>query len=214
MYAPTTRPYLKRLTGMIVGLAFITYGCQRPLPKPTAFSHADNVQEKIAGQLLLKQEWQDKRGAHVAVFATEETSDNSVWLTIEHHLAAGTKLSRLHRIRDGVKACFADNVTSLLQPSVTLDDHDGDGNKALSFIYYRGCVSDVSPYDAVLLILDGERQYRVEGRVPFEFDPSTHSDEFLIDSGVESWPSVFREHAKALWARHAKSVYSNREGLK
>ena len=113
-----------------------------------------------------------------------------------------------------MKACFADNVTSLLQPSVTLEDHDGDGNKALSFIYYRGCVSDVSPYDAVLLILDGERQYRVEGRVPFEFDPSTHSDEFLIDSGVGSWPRVFREHAKALWARHAKSVYSNREGLK
>ena len=69
-------------------------------------------------------------------------------------------------------------------------------------------------YDAVLVTLDGERQYRVEGRVPFELEQSNPSEEFLIDKGVASWPPPLRQHAKALWARYAQSVYSNHEQFK
>ncbi len=95
------------------------------------------------GALLLT-----RRAARIT--ATFLRRSDATWTTIAQ-VAAG---------EDG---CDADDATGFVLAATTLTDLDRDGVTEVTIGYTTGCISDVSPVDAHLLIVEGPAQHTVVG---------------------------------------------------
>ncbi len=111
--------------------------------------------------------------------------------------------------KDFVLDCEFDLTLELVPASIEVTDLDHDGQAEVSFIYRRGCKSDVSPLEQKLLFYAAGKKYALRGttRVKVGEDekgvPQLEGGDVKAD--FEHAPAPFLPHAQAQWDRFVGS---------
>ena len=166
---------------------------------------------KITGKLEMAITWTDKNGQNVAAFGRRKgkakdddgNEFNSEYLTVEHVASLAGATRTLRTVNDHVDKCELDLILTVIDASVGLTDLDGDGIGELTFGYKLACVSDVSPIDMKLLMLENGDKYILRGtdRVPKMGSYPATGGSYKVDASFQGGPPAFLAHAKAVWER-------------
>lgn len=165
---------------------------------------------KVTGKLEMAALWTDKNGDNVATFGRRKgkhkdddgNESSSEYLTVEHLASSGGVVRTLRTVNDHVQKCDADLVLKVADKSLAVTDLDGDGIGELTFAYRLACVSDVSPVDMKLLVLENGDKYILRGtdHLPATAGAPAAGGGYAIDPSFQKGPPEFLRHAKSVWA--------------
>ena len=148
--------------------------------------------------------WTDATGLHVALFTRETVTTeepdyaSSVTLRVYHYRVQGETVERLREVRDFTLDCEFDNMAAFVPAAVGVTDLDANGQGELSFAYYLGCTSDVSPLPFKLLLLEGGSKYIIRGAVA---PAGMEGGEQVPDPAFATAPAAFLAHAQQMWTQ-------------
>ena len=118
-------------------------------------------------------------------------------------MSLGGATRTLRTVNDHVDKCELDLILTVLDASLSVTDLDGDGMGELTFGYKLACVSDVSPVDMKLLMLENGDKYILRGtdRIPKMGSEPAMGGSYKVDPSFQNAPPAFLPHAKAVWER-------------
>ncbi|RMG71350.1 MAG: hypothetical protein D6722_06990 [Bacteroidetes bacterium] len=159
------------------------------------------------GTLVHGLAWTDGQGEQVAIFSREmeeeegEFFSSSVTLHVYHYRLTPAGVSLVREVKDFTLDCEFDNMAAFVPEAMGLTDLDQDGEAELTFAYYLGCTSDVSPLPFKLLLLESGSKYIIRGDV---VPPMMGESSQVPDPAFAAGPAIFLEHAQQLWNKTAR----------
>ena len=164
-------------------------------------SDTDFDLEKLAykGEVVHEKTWQDRNGQNMVIF----TKDDSNLFAYHYANQAGdTKL--LRRVHDFITTCDYDLFLDFIAQSITISDLDQNNLGEITFAYRKACISDVSPKELKLLILENGEKYIIRGHTLLAFGEETIGGDKVVDPAFEQAPESFLQHAQEMWANVVK----------
>ena len=129
-----------------------------------AFRSSPIPTSRIEGIIELGVRWNDAMGDNALVLSTQaDDVHNAVQLFAVLLRRRDSTWSTVQAVSASDPACDYDNATSFQPAVVDLTDLDHDGIHEVTFSLVQGCVSDVSPVRASLMLLEGQEQHRITG---------------------------------------------------
>jgi hypothetical protein len=151
----------------------------------------------------------DVKGAHQVDFVLEKVIEKraadrmtrSQTLRITHTLGKVTEW----QAKDFVLDCEFDLTLEVVPESIEVTDLDQDGRAEVSFIYRRGCKSDVSPLEQKLLFYAAGKKYALRGTTRVKVGEDAKGAPELVGGEVKpdfvNAPAPFLPHARTQWDR-------------
>lgn len=154
------------------------------------------------GDISFTRSWQDASGDNLVLFTQKEEE-----LFVYHYVSREGEEKLLRRVYDFEKDCEFDRTLEFLEPSILLTDLDNDKIGEISFAYRKACISDVSPKELKLLMLENGDKYIIRGNTLISFGEESYGGDKKIDASFDQAPEAFLSHAEKLWAEVVEEVY-------
>lgn len=184
----------------VSGDANPTAAVERSKFDPSAVPKRLEVSGDISGGIR----WRDANGDNVLVMSTVRRRRGilrSIYLRADHVVTDAEGVSRVLRtIRDHEERCDGDLFGKFIDESFAVTDLDEDRIGEVTFAYELGCMTDLSPKDLELLVLENGDKYVIRGATRIEFEGEGYGGEQHIDDSFDEAPNAFLAHAKAVWA--------------
>jgi hypothetical protein len=151
------------------------------------------------GEVLSKKVWKDTNGENVVLFAKNESEIN-----VYHYLVKPEEPKLLRKVYDVVENCEWDTVLEFVEQSITVTDLDKNDIGEITFAYRIACISDVSPKELKLLVLENGDKYIIRGETVINLGSEEMGGDKNIDPSFESAPKEFLLHADEVWSKVVK----------
>jgi hypothetical protein len=130
-----------------------------------SFAAAPVPRADVPGAIEDGLRWTDKTGDSAIVFSrTTDQANGSIRLFATLLRKGSSEWSILQRLSEGSTGCPEDNATRFQPHVLDLTDLDRDGIREVTFAYQHGCVSDVSPVNAELVVIEDQALHLTRGR--------------------------------------------------
>ncbi len=154
------------------------------------------------GEIAFTKSWQDDNGDNIALFTRKEEE-----IFVYHYASKEGEDRLLRRIYDFEKDCEFDRTLEFLKNDILLTDLDNDKVGEISFAYRKACISDVSPKELKLLILENGDKYIIRGNTLISFGEKSYGGDKKVDASFDQAPERFLSHANQLWEEIVEEVY-------
>lgn len=155
--------------------------------------YIEDVPKALAyeGELIDGRKWKDNAGLNYILFTqatVTQDGSSSIYFNAYHYVEMGQEIKLVRRIQDFEQECLFDITVEFLPASLYISDLDENGFAEITFMYRKGCRSDVSPLDLKLILLENGEKHAIRGTTIVagtggqeKIDPSFHSanQEFL-----------------------------------
>lgn len=146
------------------------------------------------GKIVNKKFWQDFNGENIALFTRKENE-----LFIYHYAINSDKVKLLRKVNDSEKNCDYDLTLEFIENSIKVTDLDNDHFGEITFAYKKACISDVSPMDLKLIMLENGNKFIVRGHTTVNLGNEKMGGDKQIDSSFKNAPDNFLSHANKIW---------------
>ncbi|MEL6820421.1 MAG: hypothetical protein AAFP70_01570, partial [Calditrichota bacterium] len=152
-----------------------------------------NLSESMyEGNIVYKKAWQDLNGKNIVIFTNKEHE-----LFAYHYAVKSGEVKLLRRVYDFTEAnCEFDLFADFIEKSITVTDLNNDNYGEITFAYQLACISDVSPKQLKLLMLQNGEKYIIRGQTEANlgYNEIIGGDK-KIDASFEKAPPQFLEYA-------------------
>ncbi|MCI4668125.1 MAG: hypothetical protein MRZ79_08180 [Bacteroidia bacterium] len=162
----------------------------------------------IKGELKVKKalesaSWLDGNGEnYFGIFLEEDKAKTLTRIQAFHAADMGKgKFRVLKRVIDFVEDCEFDLILDMIPGSLTVTDLDSNRYGEITFLYQMGCVSDVSPLDAKLMLLENGEKYAIRGSTSLRMGGMDMSGKKKLSDNFEEAHMALQTYAKAQWDR-------------
>lgn len=156
----------------------------------------DPSQLEFEGNIVKQKFWEDANGENIALFTQTERE-----LFVYHYAVKENQAKLLRKVYDFEEVCEYDLFLEFIPESIGITDLDKDNLGELTFAYKKACISDVSPLDQKLLILENGDKYIIRGTTTVRMGPEIYEGEKNIDASFEKAPEEFLPHALEVWKK-------------
>ena len=154
---------------------------------------------EYAGKMVNKRIWQDANGENIALFTQKKEE-----LFVYHYTINAGKAKELRKIYDFEKDCEFDLFLEFIDQSIQVTDLDNNNLAELAFAYRKACISDVSPKDLKLIMLENGNKFIIRGTTSIDM-PGVKVDGMKnVDASFNTAPASFLSHAEKLWDKIKK----------
>ena len=148
----------------------------------------------VQGTVVDKRIWDDKNGQNISIFA-----ENGTELYVRHYLIESNEAKLHSEINDSEKGCDADLTLEFDKESISVTDLDNDNSGEITFAYRKACISDVSPKQMNLIMLEEKNQYSLKGQTAVNLGNETLMEAKIDTTDFSGAPNQFLNHAKQIW---------------
>ena len=146
------------------------------------------------GKIVNKRFWQDSNGKNIALFTRKGNE-----LFTYHYAINSDKVKLLRKVYDFEKDCDYDLILEFIGNSIKVTDLDNNNFGEITFAYKKACISDVSPMDLKLIMLENGNKFILRGRTTVNLGNEKFGGEKNIDSSFKNAPDNFLSHANKIW---------------
>ena len=147
------------------------------------------------GKIVTKRIWQDSNSDNIALFTQKENE-----LFVYHFVSNSDSIKLLRRIYDFEEDCDFDLTLEFIENSIGITDLDNNNFGEITFAYKKACISDVSPKDLKLIMLENGNKFIIRGQTLVDLGDVKIGGDKNIDPSFENAPDNFLPHANKLWA--------------
>lgn len=169
------------------------------------------------GEVVAGARWLDRNGENLLILCETEKVSKLVprsskyfgfekWgVTAElhgyHYVKVKKKFKLLWEVFDSANTCPFDLFLTFLLNSLTITDLDNNGIAESTFLYKKGCRSDLSPDQLKLILHEGKAKYAIRGktRVRLGGPDEKVGGQKTVDSSFDRAPKAFLDHALQQW---------------
>ena len=146
------------------------------------------------GKIVNKKFWQDANGENMVLF-TKKADE----LFIYHYAHMGDKVKLLRKVYDFEKDCDYDLTLAFIDNSIKVTDLDDNNFGELTFAYKKACISDVSPLDLKLIMLENGNKFIIRGTTSIDKPGIKVDGTKNVDASFNNSPEVFLSNANKIW---------------
>ena len=147
------------------------------------------------GKIVKKRIWQDSNGENIALFTRSEEE-----LFVYHYSINANHVKLLRRVYDFEKDCDDyDLFLAFIENSIKVSDLDNNNFGEITFAYKKACVSDVSPLELKLIMLENGNKFIIRGTTVIDTGNVKIGGDKNIDASFENAPDSFLLHANKIW---------------
>lgn len=154
----------------------------------------DLNQLQYEGRIMHKRFWQDSNGENIVLFTLKKPE-----LFVFHYSIDGDKVQQLRRVYDFERDCDYDLSLGFVESSIGVTDIDGNNLGEITFAYKKACISDVSPLELKLLILENGNKFIIRGTTLINMGDMNIGGDKNIDPSFDNAPEGFLGHANQVW---------------
>ncbi len=171
------------------------------------------------GRVVAIDKWEDNNGVNyfivskVAEYVSKKATDEyevdevSSYLYGYHYIEDGDGYRLSRKVTDYIKDCVYDVVIYFEPYSMEITDLDNDGINEVSYIYKLACISDVSPYDMKLMLLEDGDKYPVRGKSLISYgDDYTEGGNKTFGEEFSNAPKAFKDFAEEQWNKFQLTI--------
>lgn len=147
------------------------------------------------GNIVYKRFWQDSNGENIALFTKKGREE----LFVYHYTVDSEGEKLLRKVTDAEKACDYDLTLEFIESALQITDLDNNNFGELTFAYKKACISDVSPLDLKLVMLEKGNAFTISGTTSIDQPGIKVEGSKNIDAAFENAPADFLSHANQLW---------------
>lgn len=151
------------------------------------------------GKILNQQSWKDSNGENVVLFTKDDFE-----IHVYHYLIKSKESKLLRKVYDFIKDCDYDRTLEFIENSISVTDLDKNNIGEITFAYRIACISDVSPKELKLLILENGDKYIIRGSTIINMGDQEIGGEKNVDASFENAPEEFMLHANKVWSKVVK----------
>ncbi len=151
---------------------------------------------EFEGEIVNKKVWQDDNGENVVLFAIKAGEE----LFVYHYASEFNQTRLLRKVYDFEKDCEFDQTLEFVEQSIAITDLDKNGLGEITFAYKKACISDVSPLELKLLMLENGNKYIIRGNTLIKMGEETFGGNKTVDPTFEQAPPNFLSHANKVWS--------------
>lgn len=155
------------------------------------------------GKAIETTAWQDGNGDnYFGIFLQKDKEKDQTQLLAFHAADLGRARYRvLRRLEDFVEECEFDLVLDMIPGSLTVTDLDSNRYGEVTFVYQLGCVSDVSPLTAKLMLWENGKKYAIRGETSIKTGGKPMGGEKQPSSNFAEAPQALQTYAQMQWDR-------------
>lgn len=146
------------------------------------------------GKIVNQSIWNDANGENIVLFTQKEEE-----LFVYHYAIDAAEPKLLRKIYDAEKDCDYDLTLDFVEEAIKLTDLDNDKVGEITFAYKIACISDVSPLDLKLVMLENGKKFIVRGSTIVNMGNEKLGGDKTIDASFKSAPDSFLSHANKVW---------------
>lgn len=165
------------------------------LDKPTY----DLSKLKHDGRIIIQKAWEDSNGENNVLFTKSREE-----LFVYHYSISGDNVKLLRRVYDFEKDCKYDLFMNFIENSIDVTDLDKDNLGEITFAYQKACISDVSPKELRLLMLENGNKYIIRGTTSIDKPGIKVDGSKKVDASFDKAPASFLLHADEIWDKVEK----------
>jgi hypothetical protein len=158
---------------------------------------------KVPGKVVKIVRWFDGDSVENEAVFSMQVGKTSTNLRVDFMQRAATakKFKSLRQVKDAVTQCDEGDMPAEFDGgTIGVSDVDGDGIGELMFAYRFGCVTDMSPIDRKLVVLEGKDKFILRGTTRVDLGNEKAGGEFTADPKVATqWPKGAYERAATVW---------------
>ena len=148
------------------------------------------------GQIVDKKIWEDKNGQNIAIFSEDESE-----LFAYHYLVESNGVKLSSENKDVEKDCEMDLTLEFDRESISVTDLDKDNIGEIIFAYRKACISDVSPKQLNLIILEEKNEFFIKGQTAVTLGNDTLMKAKIDETNFSGAPNEFVNHATKIWKK-------------
>lgn len=158
-------------------------------------STIDTSSLEYGGGIIHQKFWQDSNGENIVLLTKKDRE-----LFVYHYAMDAGEKKLIRKIYDFAEEnCPFDLIAEFIEESISVTDLDTDGLGEITFAYKVDCISDVSPVNLKLLILENGEKYIIRGGTTVDVGNEIIKGEKNIDPSFEKAPASFLKHANKVW---------------
>lgn len=165
------------------------------LDKPTY----DLSKLNYEGRIIIQKAWEDSNGENNVLFTKSREE-----LFVYHYSISGDNVKLLRRVYDFEKDCEFDLFINFIENSIDVTDLDKDNLGEITFAYQKACISDVSPKELRLLMLENGNKYIIRGTTSIDKPGIKVDASKKVDASFDKAPASFLLHAEEIWDKVEK----------
>lgn len=160
------------------------------LDKPTY----DLSKLKQGGKIIIQKFWKDSNGENIVLFTKSKEE-----LFVYHYSINGDNAKLLRKVFDFEKDCEYDLFLDFIENSISITDLDKNNLGEITFAYHKACISDVSPKELKLLMLENGNKYIIRGTTSINKPGIKINGSKKVDTSFDKAPTNFLSHADKIW---------------
>lgn len=179
------------------------------------FDYRNLGQFDISGDVINGLKWYDANGENyfiVTLSDVVEREDKDAEMFFEsqkfnyyHYNDKSGDFALLNDGEDGIEDCDFDLMIDLFQDDLQVLDKDKDNIGEVYFGYKKTCTSDVSPFELVLWIIEGENFTRITGTTIVDYGGEEKAGgDIAYDQTFNDFDAKIQEHAEKLYKKLQK----------
>ena len=154
---------------------------------------------KYDGKIINQKVWEDSNGENIVLF-----TKNKEELFVYHYSITGDNAKLLRRVYDFEKDCEYDLFIDFIENSIGVTDLDKNNLGEITFAYQKACISDVSPKELKLLMLENGNKYIIRGTTSIDKPGIQTTGSKKVDASFDKAPAGFLMHADKIWSKVEK----------
>ena len=160
------------------------------LDKPTY----DLSKLRYEGKIVNKKFWNDANGENIAMFTKKKSE-----LFVYHYAISSDNVRELRRVYDFEKDCDYDLTIEFIEEAIKVTDLDNNNFGEITFAYKKACISDVTPLDLKLLMLENGNKFIIRGTTVIDKPGIKAGGDKNVDPSFNNAPASFLLHADNIW---------------
>ena len=149
---------------------------------------------KYDGKIINKRVWQDANGENIVLFTRKKDE-----LFVYHYTVNSGKAKELRKVYDFEKDCKYDLFLDFIDNSIKVTDLDNNNFGELTFAYKKACISDVSPKDLKLIMLENGNKFIIRGTTSIDKPGIKAEGSKKVDTSFNNAPATFLSYADNIW---------------
>ena len=146
------------------------------------------------GKIVNERFWQDSNGENIVLFTRNENE-----LYVYHYSINSDNVRLLRKVYDYVKDCDYDLFLEFIENSIKVTDLDKNNYGEITFAYKKACISDISPKDLKLIMLENGNKFIIRGTTSIDKPGIKVDGTKKVDASFNNAPAGFLSHADNIW---------------
>lgn len=152
------------------------------------------------GKIVHEKFWQDSNGENIALFTKKDREE----LFVYHYAINSGDVKLLMKVHDSEKDCDYDLTLEFIENATKVTDLDNNNFGEITFSYKKACISDISPMDLELIMLENGNKFTIKGTTSIDKPGIKVDGTKNIDASFENAPDDFLSHANKIWESISK----------